>query len=78
MRELDEHILESTPLIVGMASLFGGAFALVFGLIALVMEGIFVLSEQAIWAGLSAGGGFVVMALVARYRMRHEREEHRR
>ncbi len=74
MRELDERILESTPLILAMASLFGGAFALVFGLIALVMEGIFTLSEQAIWAGLAAGGGFLVMALIARYRMRDERK----
>ncbi len=75
MKELDEHILESTPLILGMALFFGGAFALVFGLIALVMEGLFVLSDQAMMAGLAAGGGFLAVALYARSRMREEQEQ---
>jgi|GEM_PF-966744 len=74
LKELDERVLESTPLILGMAVFFGAAFALVFGLIALVMEGLFVLSEQAIMAGLAAFGGFLVVALYARNRMRDERD----
>lgn len=74
MKELDEYILESTPLILGMATFFGGAFALVFGLIALVMEGLFVLSDQALMAGLAAGGGFLAVAFYARSRMREEQE----
>lgn len=74
MKELDERVLESTPLIVGMAAFFGAAFAMVFGLIALVMEGLFVLSEQAIMAGLAAFGGFLAVALYARSRMRDEQD----
>lgn len=69
MRELDEHILGSLPLITLMALLFGGAFSLVFGLVALIMDGVFVLGDQAMLAGLSAGSGFLVVALWARRRM---------
>lgn len=72
MRELDEVVLGSIPLIVAMAMFFGGAFAMVFGLIALVMDGIFVLSDQAIMAGLAAGGGFLVVTLIMRRRMQEE------
>ncbi|MDA0873432.1 MAG: hypothetical protein O3C45_00045 [Bacteroidetes bacterium] len=72
MRELDEHILGSPPLIILMALLFGGAFSLVFGLVALVMEGVFELGEQAVLAGISAGGGFLAVAWWARQRMLHD------
>lgn len=77
MRELDELVLESVPLIVAMALFFGAAFALVFGLIALVMDGIFVLSDQAIMAGLAASGGFLAVTLYARRRMREENRNRR-
>ena len=69
MRELDEVVLGSIPLIVAMALFFGAAFATVFGLIALVMEGIFVLSDQAVMAGLAASGGFLMVTLIMRRRM---------
>ena len=75
MRELDELVLGSIPLIMAMALFFGAAFATVFGLIALVMEGIFVLSNQAIMAGLAATAGFLVVTLFMRYRMLEE-EDH--
>ncbi|MGB1048063.1 MAG: hypothetical protein ACPG3U_00075 [Rhodothermales bacterium] len=69
MRELDEIILGSIPLIFAMALFFGAAFATVFGLVALVMEGVFELSDQAIMAGLSATLGFLVVTLLMRQRM---------
>lgn len=75
MQELDEKVLGSLPLIGLMALFFGGAFALVFGLVALVMEGLFVLSDQAIMAGLSAGVSFFLVALWVRRRMVDESEE---
>ncbi|MGB0650095.1 MAG: hypothetical protein ACPG8N_00585 [Rhodothermales bacterium] len=52
-----------------MALFFGAAFATVFGLVALVMEGVFELSDQAIMAGLSATLGFLVVTLLMRQRM---------
>lgn len=70
MQELDELVLASMPLILVMALVFGGAFALAFGLVALIMEGLFALGEQALMAGLAAFGGFLFMALLARRRMR--------
>ena len=75
MRELDEHVLGSLPLIFLMALLFGGAFSLVFGLVALIMDGVFVLGDQALLAGLSAGGGFLGVAVWARRRMREEEQQ---
>jgi membrane protein implicated in regulation of membrane protease activity len=69
MRELDEVVLGSWPLMFLMALLFGGAFSLAFGLVALVMDGVFVLGDQALLAGLSAGMGFLVVAGWARRRM---------
>jgi membrane protein implicated in regulation of membrane protease activity len=74
MRELDTHVLGSLPLIFLMALLFGGAFSLVFGLVALVMEGVFVLGDQALLAGLSSGLGFLVVAIWARGRMIDEKD----
>ena len=74
MRELDALVLGSIPLILAMAMFFGAAFATVFGLIALVMEGIFVLSDQAIMAGLAASGGFLVVTLYMRRRMLEEED----
>lgn len=74
MRELDEYILGSLPLIVLAALLFGGAFSLVFGLVALVMDGVFVLGDQALLAGLSAGAGFLGVAVWARRRMLDEED----
>lgn len=73
MRELDEIILGSIPLIIAMALFFGAAFAMVFGLVALVMEGVFELSNQALMAGLSASFGFLVVTLFIRQRMLDER-----
>lgn len=75
MRELDELVLGSVPLIILMALLFGGAFSLVFGLVALIMDGVFVLEDQALLAGLSAGSGFLVVALWARRRMLEEESD---
>jgi membrane protein implicated in regulation of membrane protease activity len=75
MQELDEHVLASMPLMLAMALVFGGAFALAFGLIALIMEGLFALGEQALMAGLAAFGGFLFMALLARTSMRDQAED---
>ena len=72
MQALDEHVLASMPLILAMALVFGGAFALAFGLIALIMEGLFALGEQALMAGLAAFGGFLFMALLARRTIRDQ------
>ncbi len=72
MQELDEHVLASMPLILVMALVFGGAFALAFGLIALIMEGLFAPDEQALMAGFAAFLGFLFMALLARRSMRDQ------
>ncbi len=77
MEELDERVLGSIPMIVAMAVFFGSAFALVFGLVALVMDGIFVLSDQAMMAGTAAGAGFLTVALIARRQMRREHHDSR-
>jgi len=69
MRELDERILSSWPLMLTMALFFGAAFALVFGLIALIMEGLFIVDEQALMAGTAAFSGFLFVALHARSRL---------
>ena len=75
MQELDEKVLGSWSLIALMALLFGGAFAMVFGLVALVMEGLFVLSDQALMAGVSAGIGFFLAALWVRRQMAEASED---
>ncbi|MDE2995788.1 MAG: hypothetical protein OXT73_03480 [Bacteroidota bacterium] len=75
MQELDERILGSLPLMTLMALFFGGAFALVFGLVALVMEGLFVLSDQALLAGVSASGSCFTVAMWARRRMIRDLED---
>lgn len=69
MRELDHLILGSLPFIVLMALVFGGAFTLVFGLVALLVDGVFVVGDQAVLAGVSSGAGFLVVAVWARKRM---------
>jgi len=74
MQELDERVLGSWPLIIGSGLLFSFLFAFLFGLIALIMDGIFVLSEQALMAGIAAFVGFMFVATRARKAMIRERD----
>ena len=72
MQELDELLLGSWGIIIGTACLFGALFSLLFGLVALIMDGLFNLSDQAIMAGAAASVGF--MAAFARRKMESDRE----
>ena len=74
MQELDELILGSWSVIIGTAILFGAPFSLLFGLVALVMDGLFSLSDQALMAGVAASLGFLVVAARARRGMEQDRE----
>jgi len=74
MQELDELILGSWSVIIGAAILFGALFSLLFGLVALVMDGLFNLSDQALMAGVAACLGFFLVAARARRGMEQDRE----
>lgn len=74
MQELDEVVLGSWSVIIGTAILFGALFSLLFGLVALVMDGLFSLSDQALMAGVAACVGFIVVAAQARRGMEKDRK----